>query len=126
MKRFTTTLILITLALALLFSVAQAKPRAEILERQLARATAKLEQQIDTIVTTHIEEIRAARELAEMLERAHHNDRKVIRAVERFEAKYGPISFSQTYIAVFNAYVSESVTIDPIHICGQGTGGNSR
>ena len=82
----------------------------------------KAEVQIETTLETSIQEIKNALTLNEMLERAHHNDRKIARIVARFERYYGPLDSSPYYIEVYNTYVGASVWIDPIHICGQGEG----
>lgn len=82
----------------------------------------KAEVKIATTIDTSIEEIKNARTLSEMLERAHHNDKKIARIIARFERYYGPLDSSPYYIEVYNTYVGASVLIDPIHICGQGEG----
>ena len=91
-------------------------------ESKLVTEALKAELKINETVATSTEEIKNALTLNEMLERAHHNDKKIARIIARFERYYGPIDSSPFYIEVYNAYVGESVWIDPIHICGQGNG----
>ena len=91
-------------------------------EEKLLVESLKAEMQMAQTIDTSIEEIKNALTLSEMLERAEHNDKKVARIISRFERYYGPIDSSPYYIEVYNAYVGESVWIDPIHLCGQGNG----
>ena len=121
---------IVLLVLSLAVAVAGKKPEW-VSEKQAAKSYSaekllveelKAEAKIADTLSTSIEEIQNALTLSEMLERAHHNDKKIARIIARFERYYGPIDSSPYYIEVYNTYVGASVLIDPIHICGQGEG----
>ncbi len=93
-------------------------PPEIIIELKLELDAAKAAEKIDRTIETSKDEIENAMTLAEMLERADHNDKKIAQIISNFEKKYGSIGSSPYYIEVYNAFVDESVWIDPIHICG--------
>ncbi len=88
--------------------------QAATVDREIAKANAK----IDRIVSRAVEKIEEADTYRQMVTFARSAEASVYRVVDRLQGKIGPVEFEAFYVTVRNDEVGESVTFDPIHICG--------